>query len=270
MSGRIRVFSILLVAAIIALLGSLVIQKTEGGGMPKDIHLTAIIRGLDTDKIQDDGLGPYISGVAPTGTVDVHLDQHNGSLHFYIDKGTNPQVMGRYVDLKFDDPVLVDDPPVKRPCKDMDCCSAPFGHVSVQPQIFRMKTWYVFTPNANDPTLLDCTGPTVNLATMGMTVKKGKTITTYPPQAYVGMTINFWMTLDGEFHCLGDAGYAGEVIADDIGPSGPRHWTIKSLTYPLRNHDANDDDRQLIRGENPNRCSYGWFHFPFQIDLYRQ
>jgi len=265
MSGKIKILCLAFVAAAVALLGSVAFQKAEGA-MQSDIHLTAIIRGVSTDKIQTDGQGPYISGVTPAGTVDVHLDKFSGCLVFYLDKGTNPQLAGRFVNLFFDDPVT------GKPCMWMDCCQDSFGYVSVQPQTFRMRTWYPFALNAQDPTLLDMLDPpAVNLATMGMPVKRGKT---NPTEAFVGMSIGFQLTVDGEGHNVGGGEYAVKVTADDIGPEGPRHWMIQSLADPLHKDDAADDDRQLYRShqefKKTIRCSYGWFHFPFQIDLYRK
>jgi hypothetical protein len=273
MSGKIKILCFVLVAAGVALLGSLAFQKAEGA-MRSDIHLMALIQPdgpAAPANILGDGIGPYISGVTPAGTVDIHLDKFNGCLVFYLDKGTSPQVAGRFVNLFFDDPVN------GKPCMWMDCCQDSFGYVSVQPQIFRMRTWYIFPVNASDPTLLDwpVQSPTgLNFATMGMTVKSGKTTVTNPTVAYVGMSISFQLTVDGESHHIGGAEYAVKVTADDIGPEGPRHWLIQSLTYALHKDDAADDDRQLYRSrqefKETVRCSYGWFNFPFQIDLYRK
>jgi hypothetical protein len=269
MKAKIKSLCLVFVAVAVALLGFLVLQKAEGAKPSGDIQLTAIIRGATTDKIQDDGQGTYISGVAPVGTVDVHLDQHYGNLFFYLDKGTNPIVMGRTVNFIFDAPVI------DKPCMWMDCCpDLPFAYASVQPQIVRMRTWYIFKPNVNNPDLLEGYYGTLNLATMGMTVKSGKTTQTNPREAYVGMSINFYLTTDGEEHIVGGAEYAVKVTADGIGSNGPTHWTIQSLTYPLHKDDAADDDRQLCRiheeFKTTVRCSYGWFNLPFQIDLYRK
>ena len=264
MSGKVKLFSLVLAVVAAALFGFILDQTTEAGAAPKDIKLTATIRSLTTDKLLDDEQGPYISGVTPAGTVDIYLSKFDGHFYFYIDKGTNPLVTGRSTHLIFDDPVI------GKPVMWMDPCPDPLDFVAVQPQIVRIRTWYPFVPNAQDPTLLEIVGSgALNLATMGMTVKKK----TNPTHAYVGLSIGFYRTTDiadSAKYTIGDGGYPVEVTAYDIGLDGPRHWTIKTLEPPYHKDDADDDDRQLYLGPSePDRCGYMWFHFPFQIDLYR-
>jgi len=277
MSGKIKILGLVMAVGAIAILGSLVLQKAEGAKPTGDIPLRAVIWNSTwsgaVSKIQGDGLGDYITGVTASGTVDVHLDQRYGYLSFYVDKGTNPLSPGRFVKLYFDDPVA--DYPCETP--NMECCpDFPFAYAYVEPQIFRMRSWYTFVPDANDPDKLISPGPDyVNFTKMGMTVKEGKKTITYPTHAYVGLSIGFYLTIDGDSHHLGGGEYAAEVFADDIGPNGPRHWIVKSLDTPWHYWaDFKDDDRQLYRSHvefnTEVRCSYGRFNIPFQIELYRQ
>jgi len=273
MSGKIKVLVLVLMAAGAVLFGCLALQKAEGAKVSVNIPLRAFISDSTGQKLQSDGLGDYITGVTPSGTVDVHLDQRYGYVSIYVDKGTNALQSGRFFKLYLDDPVT--DYPCQTP--NMDCCTDfPFDYACVEPQIVRMMSWYTFVPDASDPDkLILPSGGYLNFTKMGMTVKEGTKTITYPTHAYVGFSIGFNLTVDGDAHHLGGGEYAAEVIADDIGPNGPRHWTIKSLTPPWHYWaDIIDDDRQLYRSHQELktvvRCSYGRFNFPFQIELYRQ
>lgn len=286
MSGKIKVFSALLVAATIVLLGSLVIQRTEGGGKPSgDVHLRATIWNATgtgvSSKIQNDGLGQYVSGEALAGTVNIYLGGSSGNAYFYIDKGTNPLVEGRSVSIFFDDPVL------GKPIMHMDPCPDPQPFLSIEPQIFRFGIQYLFSIDPDDPTLLNMVGENLNFLTMGMTITSREGTITYPAQVYAGMSINFWITAGDvpyPYYSVGGHEYAVKVTALEFnGPNGaPSHWKIESLRPPMHKDDAEDDDRMLFRwweGTSPDmkgqrkrvqRCGYAWFNFPFEIDLYRK
>lgn len=273
MSGKIKVLVLVLISAGAILFVCLALQKAEGAKPSSVIPLSAFISDSTGLKLQSDGLGGYLTGITPSGTVDVHLDQRYGYVFFYVDKGTNPQSIGRFVKLYFDDPVT--DYPCTIP--NMECCpDFPFAYANFEPQFVRMMSWYTFVPDPDDPNkLILPNSGYLNFAKMGMTVKEGKKTITYPAHAYVGWSIGFNLTVDGDAHHLGGGEYAAEVIADDIGPNGPRHWTIKSLTAPWHYWaDITDDDRQLYRSHQELntevKCSYGRFNFPFQIELYRQ
>jgi hypothetical protein len=279
MSGKIKVLCVIVVAVAVALIGFFAIPKSEGAKPSGDIQLRAVIWNSTgtgaVSKIQNDGQGDYISGVAQAGTVDIYIDQRYGYARFYIDKGTNASIAGRSVSLFFDDPV------VGKPVMWMDPCppeTDPLEYTSIVPQIFGFRIPYLFSQDPTDPTLLHQEAPAgLDFRTMGMTVTSRKTTTTYPAQAYAGMTINYYITAGGDIYNVGGSEYAVMVMALEFnGPNGaPSHWKIESLTPPMHKDDAEDDDRMLyhtwdVDQNTTARCGYAWFHFPFEIDLYRK
>ena len=280
MSGKVKVFVLVLMGMGVALLGFLALQKAEGARPSGDIHLRAVISNATWDgtvgKIQNDGFGDYVSGEALAGSVDIRINERYGYARFYIDKGTNPSAEGRSVSLFFDDPV------VGKPVMWMDTCDPltdPLPFSSVVPQTFTFTVSYLFSQDPADETLLNQEAPAgLDFRTMGMTVKTKTGTVTYPAQAYAGMGIGFTVTSDVyPRYNIGGTEYAVKVTALEFnGPNGePSHWKIESLTPPMHKDDAADDDRMLLRiweteRNRTTRCGYAWFHFPFEIDLYRK
>ena len=280
MSGKIKVLVLVLMAAGAVLFGCLALQKAEGAKPSGDIQLRATIWNSTgagvVSKIHNDGLGEYVSGEAVAGTVSIYIDARYGYASFSIDKGTNPSVEGRSVGLFFDDPV------VGKPVMWMDTCDPltdPLPFSSVVPQTFTFTVSYLFSQDPADETLLNQEAPAgLDFRTMGMTVKTKVGTVTYPAQAYAGMGIGFTETSDVyPRYNIGGYEYAVKVTALEFnGPNGaPSHWKIESLRPPMHKDDAEDDDRMLLRIwetelNRTTRCGYAWFHFPFEIDLYRK
>jgi hypothetical protein len=280
MSGKIKVLVLVLMAAGAVLFGCLALQKAEGAKPSGDIQLRATIWNSTgagvVSKIHNDGLGEYVSGEAVAGTVSIYIDARYGYASFSIDKGTNPSVEGRSVGLFFDDPV------VGKPVMWMDTCDPvtdPLPFTSVVPQTFTFRVSYLFSIDPDDETLLNQEAPAgLDFRTMGMTVKTKVGTVTYPAQAYAGMGIGFTETSDVyPRYNIGGYEYAVKVTALEFnGPNGaPSHWKIESLRPPMHKDDAEDDDRMLLRIwetelNRTTRCGYAWFHFPFEIDLYRK
>jgi hypothetical protein len=277
MSGRIKILCLALIAAAVAWLGFLALPKAEGAKPSGDIHLRAVISNATWDgtvsKVQNDGHGDYVSGEALAGTVDIRINERYGYARFYIDKGTNADVKGRSVGLFFDDPV------VGKPVMWMDTCTDPQPFTWIEPQTFTFTVSYLFSQDPADETLLNQEAPAgLDFRTMGMTVKTRTGTVTYPAQAYAGMGIGFTITSDVyPRYNIGGFEYAVKVTALEFnGPDGaPSHWKIESLTPPMHKDDATDDDRMLFRiweteRNRTTRCGYAWFHFPFEIDLYRK
>jgi hypothetical protein len=283
MSGKIKVFILVLMGMGVALLGFLALQQAEAAKPSGDIQLRATIWNSTgagvVGKIHNDGLGEYVSGEALAGSVNIYIDERYGYARFYIDKGTNPSVNGRSVSLFFDDPV------VGKPVMWMDTCPDELSFSSIVPQIFAFRISYLFSQDPLDPTLLHQEAPAgLDFRTMGITVTTREGTVTYPAQAYAGMVINFWIDAGGDQYNVGGQEYAVKVTALEFnGPNGaPSHWKIESLRPPMHKDDAEDDDRTLYHsweGTSPDmkgnrtrtlRCGYAWFHFPFEIDLYRK
>lgn len=289
MSGKIKVLIVVFMAAGAVLLGSLALQKAEGAKPSGDIHLRAVISNTTwngtVSKIQNDGLGDYVSGEALAGTVDIRINERYGYARFYIDKGTNATVHGRSVGLFFDDPVYVLDENgelVQKPIMWMDACDPstdPLPFSSVVPQTFTFTVTYLFSQDPADETFLSQEPPaSFDFRTMGMTVKTRTGTVTYPAQVYAGMGIGFTLTSDVyPRYNVGGFEYAVKVTALEFNGLGgaPSHWKIESLTPPMHKDDAADDDRMFFRiweteRNRTTRCGYAWFHFPFEIDLYRK
>ncbi len=283
MKGKAKIAALVAVTAAALVFGALVIPRSEAAGprSTSDIPLTATFREnvspqYPADKILGDGMGPYVHIQAyPPGPVSVHLD--NGRFLMSLDNAGDLGT-GRSVGFLFDQWVYsctVDSRQDSELYKDF--ATGP-GAPVVRTRWVSFRTWYRYVFDPNDGYYHE------SLESLDFRALKPGEL------AYVGMSINFNMTVAGgsasDEYYLGFMRDPVEVEALSFDGNGvPNEWAIRTIQDPNVYTKIHENfylsyvpTRMLLQLHYPlgkkrnvgyqSQC-YGHYSLPFELHLTR-